>query len=128
MATRLTLRALTGRLAGDLTVSRRHCLVEVGEYGAWVEDLGSLKGTFVTGQKVRRRSPGSGGSTVREPSRHALRDGDELRVRNNIFAVMLPEAETGPVTQAAADQREDGRRYMSADLRSEPGAAGVSIE
>src|SRR5262249_29948177 len=106
MATRLTLRALNGRLRGrgvtfpspgemitlgrssgctvrlarDLTVSRRHCLIEVGEYGAWVQDLGSLNGTFVTGQKVRRRSPGSGGSTVLEPSRHALRDGDDLRV------------------------------------------------
>jgi len=119
MATRLTLRALTGelrgqefaftspgqftlgrssgcavRLVGDASVSRRHCLIELGEYGAWVHDLGSLNGTLVTGQKIAGRPPGRGDdSTVQEPCRHPLHDGDELRVCNNIFAVVLSEAE-----------------------------------
>src|SRR3954469_6821578 len=69
MATRLTLRALTGELRGrefaltapgqitlgrssdctvqlpsDASVSRQHCLIELRDHAAWAVDLGSLNG------------------------------------------------------------------------------------
>lgn len=117
MATRLTLRALTGQLrgqeiafsspaeitlgrssgcavqvAGDATVSRQHCLIELSEDGAWVLDLGSLNGTFVTGQKIGRYASGrAADSTAQDPCRHPLHDGDELRVGSSLFAVVLSE-------------------------------------
>ncbi|MFO0929566.1 MAG: FHA domain-containing protein [Gemmataceae bacterium] len=117
MATMLVLRALTGemrglefafaapatvilgrsrscalRLPGDGTVSRQHCMVEVDDYGVWVQDLGSLNGTFVNGEKVGQRIPTQGDDeTMVQPPRHALVDGDELRVCNNLFAVRLTD-------------------------------------
>jgi pSer/pThr/pTyr-binding forkhead associated (FHA) protein len=120
VVTTLTLRALTGglrgrelaftapgqltlgrssgcdvRLAADASVSRRHCLVELDDSGAWVQDLGSLNGTRVNGQNIGRRPTGRGGdTTITDPSRHPLHDGDELRVCNNVFAVVLAEGET----------------------------------
>ena len=134
MAATLTLRALTGDLRGqeftfraparcvlgrsrnchlrlprDTTVSRQHCLFELDREGAWVQDLGSLNGTRVNGQNIGRRPPGRGGdSTIPEPSRHPLHDGDELRVCNNVFAVVLAEGET-PSREASAAAASPGR-------------------
>jgi pSer/pThr/pTyr-binding forkhead associated (FHA) protein len=117
MGTTLTLRALTGdlrgqeftfrgpaycmlgrsrtcqlRLPGDATVSRQHCLIELENDGIWVQDLGSLNGTFVNGQKIgqRERQPDADATMV-APARQELQDGDELRICNNIFAVVLVE-------------------------------------
>jgi predicted component of type VI protein secretion system len=135
MATRLILRALTGKLRGqqftftapgqfilgrssdcavrlvDASVSRRHCLIFLDDQGAWAVDLGSLNGTLVTGQQVGRWSPGRGDdSTIRETCRHPLHDGDELRVCNNIFAVVLSEVATpSPEAEACADAALPGR-------------------
>jgi len=136
MPTRLTLRALTGelrgqqftftapgqfalgrssgcavRLAGSASVSRRHCLIELDDHGAWAVDLGSLNGTFVTGQLVGRWSPGRGDdSTLRETCRHPLHDGDELRVCNHVFAVVLSEVATpSPEAEASANAALPGR-------------------
>lgn len=87
-------RSCTLRLAADATVSRQHCLVEVDEYGAWVQDLGSLNGTLVNGEKVgQRRFIPEEDATLAQPPRHALADGDELRICNNLFAVCLNEAD-----------------------------------
>jgi len=117
MATMLTLRALTGdlrgqeftfsgpaycvlgrsrtcqlRLPGDATVSRQHCLIELEGVEAWAQDLGSLNGTYVNGEKIgQRERERQTDATLVAPLRQELHDGDELRVCNNIFAVVLAE-------------------------------------
>jgi pSer/pThr/pTyr-binding forkhead associated (FHA) protein len=130
MVTMLTLRALTGdlrgqeftfrgpaycmmgrsrtcqlRLPGDATVSRQHCLIELEGGGVWVQDLGSLNGTLVNGEKIGQRDrEHEGDATMVAPGRHLLEDGDELRVCNNIFAVVLSDAPSvrTPTPQPAA--------------------------
>jgi pSer/pThr/pTyr-binding forkhead associated (FHA) protein len=77
-------------LPGDITVSRQHCLLEVDATGAWVQDLGSLNGTFVNGEKIGQRNGRDGDETMVQTTRQALHDGDELRICNNVFAVRLP--------------------------------------
>lgn len=115
MTFKLTLRALTGdlrgqeftfrgpascvlgrsrscqlRLPGDATVSRQHCLIELEGEQAWVQDLGSLNGTLVNGEKIgQREARRDEDATMVAPVRQELHDGDELRVCNNIFAVVL---------------------------------------
>jgi pSer/pThr/pTyr-binding forkhead associated (FHA) protein len=87
-------RSCTLRLPGDATVSRQHCCIELDEFGAWVQDLGSLNGTHVNGGKVGQRDRCKNeDATMMQPPRHGLEDGDELRICNNIFAVVLNEVE-----------------------------------
>jgi pSer/pThr/pTyr-binding forkhead associated (FHA) protein len=81
-------------LAGDVTVSREHCMIEVEGEEAWVRDLGSLNGTQVNGETIGRRERGRRGALVQSP-RHRLHDGDELRICNNVFRVALAPAEHG---------------------------------
>src|SRR5262245_3670802 len=70
----------SARLVGDLSVSRRHCLVGIDEEGAWAEDLDSRNGTFVNGYLIGRRTRDcEEGLSLRAPPR-PLEDGDELRV------------------------------------------------
>src|SRR5262245_27910207 len=111
MATMLILRGLTGRLRGrefpfaapaqavvgrshrcalrlttDGTVSRQHCLIELDDDGAWVQDLGSLNGTRVNGEWIGQpATPADEDHTMVQSRRHALQDGDELRVCDNLF-------------------------------------------
>ena len=118
MASSLTLRALTGdlrgqqfkyrgpahlvlgrsrschlRLPGDAAVSRQHCLVELEKGGAWVQDLGSKNGTFINGEKIgQREKQRQAEATMVAPVRQELNDGDELRICNIIFAVVLTDS------------------------------------
>src|SRR5262245_10645386 len=80
-------RSCTLRLPGDASVSRQHCLIELDDLGAWVQDLGSLNGTLVNGENIgkRDRFVREDDATMHQPPRHALEDGDELRICNNIF-------------------------------------------
>jgi serine/threonine-protein kinase len=88
-------RSCSLRLPGDGTVSRQHCLIEVAEGGAWIQDLGSLNGTLVNGEKIgQRQRVRNGDATMVQPPRHELQDGDELRICNNTFAVVLTERTT----------------------------------
>lgn len=84
-------RSCTLRLPGDASVSRQHCVIELDKYGAWVQDLGSLNGTLINGENIGTgvRTPQEDHATMRQPRRHMLNDGDELRICNNIFAVVL---------------------------------------
>jgi pSer/pThr/pTyr-binding forkhead associated (FHA) protein len=45
--------------AGNLTVSRRHCLLDIDPPTVRVCDLGSLNGTFVNGQIIGQRDKGT---------------------------------------------------------------------
>ncbi len=83
-------RGCTLRLPSDGTVSRQHCLIEVDDGRAWVQDLGSLNGTLVNGEKIGQRERVRGGdATMVQPPRQDLHNGDELRICNNTFRVAL---------------------------------------
>jgi len=93
-------RSCTLRLPGDATVSRQHCLVEIDGEGIWIQDLGSLNGTFVNGQKIGARDANpKGDATMIQPPRQCLRDGDQLRICNNVFAVHVVDSEESGLTQ-----------------------------
>jgi pSer/pThr/pTyr-binding forkhead associated (FHA) protein len=117
MATMLILRALTGelrgqeftlhgtsywllgrasscqvQLLGDAMVSRQHCLIGLEGEATWVQDLGSLNGTHVNGQKIgRRQKEHRPEATTDAPLRQELHDGDELRLCSHVFAVVLSD-------------------------------------
>jgi eukaryotic-like serine/threonine-protein kinase len=82
------------RLPNDIlngTVSRHHCLLEIDPPLVRVCDLGSLNGTFVNGRCIGQRGPQSRVADFGAPSGadHALADGDELRVGENVFRVCV---------------------------------------
>ena len=75
----------------DLTASRYHCLLDIDAPLVWVEDLGSLNGTSVNGECIGRRDrgwPTDGGKPQKVPPR-LLVDGDELRIGDTAFAVVI---------------------------------------
>jgi eukaryotic-like serine/threonine-protein kinase len=78
------------RLTGDdLTVSRHHCQLDIDPPEVWVEDLGSLNGTFVNGESIGRRAhPGEETPPAESPPRR-LKDGDELRIGDSVFEVII---------------------------------------
>jgi pSer/pThr/pTyr-binding forkhead associated (FHA) protein len=83
------------RLPGDVTVSRQHCLIELEGESAWAQDLGSLNGTHVNGEKIgQSQSEPQADATMVAPLRQQLQDGDELRICNTIFAVVLSDRPT----------------------------------
>jgi eukaryotic-like serine/threonine-protein kinase len=144
----LTLRALTGNLRGreftfraparcvlgrshncqlrlphDATVSRQHCLVELDGDSAWVQDLGSLNGTYLNGEMIgQRQDEGPDDATMVAPLRQALQDGDVLRLCDNLFAVAL----SGPVERGAPGEgQREAATPKSGAPGSDRGAAGA---
>jgi pSer/pThr/pTyr-binding forkhead associated (FHA) protein len=101
------------RLPGEYyTVSRYHCLIDVGASRVRVRDLGSLNGTYVNGEKVGQRGRD-------EPAEEALRhehpeytlcDGDELQVGGAVFRVDFV-----PPTPCAADEARDQEKLGTCD-------------
>jgi pSer/pThr/pTyr-binding forkhead associated (FHA) protein len=84
----------------DPTVSRRHCLIDVGGETAWLLDLDSLNGTLVNGEMVGNL-PRGGRRLFR-----ALHDGDELRIGNHSFRVGVATVDSHdpvPVEEYAPD-------------------------
>ncbi len=55
-------------------VSRKHCELTIGEGGVSVADMESANGTYVNGQRVRKKS---------------LRPGDQLRIGPATFVVQI---------------------------------------
>ena len=76
-----------------LAVSRYHCLLDIDAPKVWVEDLGSLNGTFVNGECIGRRDRGwpTDGGKPQEAPPCLLVDGDELRVGGTAFAAVIDE-------------------------------------
>jgi pSer/pThr/pTyr-binding forkhead associated (FHA) protein len=99
------------RLPGDASVSRQHCLIELEGESAWVQDLGSLNGTHLNGEKIgQRQGERQADATMVAPLRQQLQDGDELRICNNSFAVVLsdrPAEHVGPGKHEEAIPRVD---------------------
>jgi len=77
----------------DLTASRHHCAITLGEAGASVRDLGSRNGTFLNGESIgqRPRAAGAGAAPPELPAR-PLHDGDSLRVGRSVFRVSVRAA------------------------------------
>jgi pSer/pThr/pTyr-binding forkhead associated (FHA) protein len=99
-------RSCTLRLPGDITVSRQHCLLELDTEGVWVQDLGSLNGTFVNGEKIGQRDLRLGDETMVQPPRQHLNHGDLLRICNNVFAVRLVDSLTDTRTRLSGSHPE----------------------
>lgn len=73
-----------------LTISRRHCLLDVGPAGVTVRDCGSRNGTLVNGVRLaagRGQEAAKGDTRVLEV--HELRQGDRLQLGSVTFRVDL---------------------------------------
>ena len=55
----------------DVTVGRRHAVIEFDQDAFWIQDQGSVNGCFVNGQRIE--------------DRHRLRDGDYIKVHKFTF-------------------------------------------
>lgn len=108
-----------GRIAGtrkdvsyivipETTVGRRHATVEYKDDSFWVQDRGSVNGTFVNGRQVRR------------PLR--LKHGDVIRVFRHEFRFVQPEMADAEKTQLASSADIAPTRVVS----SARGAAAPS--
>jgi CheY-like chemotaxis protein len=95
-----------GRMRGsdlrisDACISRYHCRLFERAGMAWVQDLGSMNGTFVNEERVRRPRP--------------LRDRDVLRVAFVVFKVHAPVPEDDrTICQPDLEEvREGGRQVL----------------
>jgi pSer/pThr/pTyr-binding forkhead associated (FHA) protein len=68
-----------------------------------VRDLGSRNGTHLNGQKIGQRQQNlPADATVATQVRQELQDGDELRVCNHVFAVLLSDRPPGEVASSEA--------------------------
>jgi len=83
------------RLLSDAMVSRQHCVLDIDTPAAWVQDLGSLNGTYLNGRNIGASGAKQevAGATMQLPEAKPLGDGDELRVGRNVFRVRVVEAE-----------------------------------
>ena len=81
----------------NASVSRRHCRLFLREGRLWVDDLGSLNGTFVNEEPVR---------TAR-----ALNDGDVLRLAYVVFRVHAP-SDDATIVDAGDVRPRRGRQVL----------------
>src|SRR5262249_21242503 len=80
----------------DLTISRRHCLLEIDSPEVRIHDLGSRNGTYVNGEKVGQRREGARPRDipVSTPPR-TLHDGDMLQIGTSFFHVAIDSDDEG---------------------------------
>jgi Nif-specific regulatory protein len=90
----------------SMWVSRRHCVIERRGAGATIADLGSHNGTFVNGVPVKER---------------ALVHGDQIRIGDSIFLVLLLENESLPAGTAV--EMKDRGMVAGATIELSRGAA-----
>src|SRR5262245_18475906 len=78
-------------LPDDYTVSRHHCLLEVDAPSLAVQDLGSLNGTYVNGERIGGRDVrhALASDTLPACPPRPLHSGDELRVGGHVFTVTV---------------------------------------
>jgi eukaryotic-like serine/threonine-protein kinase len=103
------------QLLGDahISVSRRHCQIDMTPSAIRVRDLGSLNGTYVNGELIGRRPLCSG--PVESPSACGpevlLNEGDTIQVGGTLFQVSI-EGEEAAFSRTevidVSDDREAG--------------------
>ncbi len=62
----------------DVTIGRRHAVIEYDEGAYWLQDQGSVNGSFVNGQRIEER--------------YRLKDGDKIRIHKFSFRFELESA------------------------------------
>jgi hypothetical protein len=79
----------------NLTVSRRHCMIDIDPPHIRVRDLGSRNGTYVNGHNIGQRHEGANRDepASTSPPDVDLQDGDTVRVGNTVFQVAIVDAE-----------------------------------
>jgi len=92
---------------GDLSISRQHCVFDVGDASVTIADAGSSSGTFVNGQQVGEQS---------------LKSGDEIRLGDTTLQIHIGAAEQKTVMPAV--RREDAPPAASSKL---PDLSGKTI-
>jgi adenylate cyclase len=113
-------------LPGDATVSRQHCLIELEGESAWAQDLGSLNGTHVNGEKIGPSQwERQADATMVAPLRQQLQDGDELRICNNIFAVVLSDCPAEHVEPGWPSPRSSEASGSTPSLLQKGGEVGA---
>src|SRR5262245_19860806 len=76
-------------------VSRHHCKFEIDPPHVYVQDLGSLNGTYVKGLGIGRRPRfASPGGSPHDNPRRELFSGDEVRVGDSVLEVAIDDTET----------------------------------
>jgi pSer/pThr/pTyr-binding forkhead associated (FHA) protein len=97
------------RLPNDpefLTVSRRHCALDIDPPGIRVRDSGSMNGTYMNGMQIGRpakwRLPAEAAS--RPCFDYDLTEGDELRVGDTVFEVHVITSEKSAEEVAAEEE------------------------
>jgi pSer/pThr/pTyr-binding forkhead associated (FHA) protein len=97
--------------SSDMTVSRRHCLLDIDPPTVRVRDLGSLNGTFVNDRNIGHRQQDTLPSVAvpAEPEGVELHAGDRLVVGTSEFRIGIQDsaAEWEPSARAASGD-EDG--------------------
>ncbi|HKB39095.1 MAG TPA: FHA domain-containing protein [Gemmataceae bacterium] len=82
----------------DLTISRRHCLLEIDPPIVRLHDLGSRNGTFVNGETVGQRRRGTSPSEAppADTSPRTLLNGDCIRLGGTAFLVAIEKDAPDP--------------------------------
>jgi pSer/pThr/pTyr-binding forkhead associated (FHA) protein len=98
-----------------LLISRYHCRIKVSVPFVAIQDLGSLNGTYVNGEKIGQRDKGQSfeKGLQEEHAEYPLWDGDQLRIGDNVFQV-----EFDPPAPCAAAEPCDQERLWSCDCAS----------
>jgi pSer/pThr/pTyr-binding forkhead associated (FHA) protein len=109
------------RIQGDgsnLTVSRRHCLLDIDPPTVRVRDLGSLNGTFVNARKIGQRQKGTPPweAVPAELDGVELHDGDRLVVGSSEFLIDIQN----PAPECEPDARVES---VNADKTVRTGAS-----
>lgn len=103
----------SGRLAGDVEISRRHARIARQDDGGYaIEDLGSTNGTIVNG------------STIDGP--HVLSTGDTLVLGATTLVAELPAPATA--VEAPAEAAAPVRIALEIEIDAEGGSATVRLD
>jgi pSer/pThr/pTyr-binding forkhead associated (FHA) protein len=95
-----------------LMISRHHCQIKVSAPFVHVQDLGSLNGTYLNGEKIGQRVKGQSFEEAlqEEHAEYPLWHGDRLRIGDNILQV-----EFDPPPPCAVAEPRDQEKLWSCD-------------